>query len=51
MYYSAVYQRTFDAQVLGCMDSNEQGPDGSTHAIVLNTTLFYPEGGGQGRRP
>tara|TARA_Y100000768_G_scaffold311800_1_gene246405 strand:- start:268 stop:1515 length:1248 start_codon:yes stop_codon:yes gene_type:complete len=47
MYYSAVYQQTFDAQVLGCMDSNEQGPDGSTHAIVLNTTLFYPEGGGQ----
>ena len=47
MYYSAVYQPTFDAQVLGCMDSNERGPDGSTHAIVLNTTLFYPEGGGQ----
>ena len=47
MYYSAVYQPTFDAQVLGCMDSNERGPHGSTHAIVLNTTLFYPEGGGQ----
>ena len=47
LYYSAVYQPTFEAQVLGCMDSNEQGPEGSTHAIVLNATLFYPEGGGQ----
>lgn len=46
-YYSSVYQQSFDAQVLGCMASNGQGPDGSTHAVVVNTTLFYPEGGGQ----
>ena len=47
LYYDAVYQPVFDAKVLACMASDGQGPEGSTHAVVLDSTLFYPEGGGQ----
>ena len=47
LYYDAVYQPVFDAKVLACMVSDGQGPEGSTHAVVLDSTLFYPEGGGQ----
>ena len=47
LYYDAVYQSVFDAKVLACMASDGQGPDGSSHAVVLDSTLFYPEGGGQ----
>ena len=37
----------FDAKVLACVASDGQGPEGSSHAVVLDSTLFYPEGGGQ----
>ena len=47
LYYDAVYQPVFDAKVLACVASDGQGPDGSSHAVVLDSTLFYPEGGGQ----
>ena len=47
LYYDAVYQPVFDATVLACMASGGQGPKGSSHAVVLDSTLFYPEGGGQ----
>ena len=47
LYYDAVYQPVFDATVLACMASGGQGPEGSSHAVVLDSTLFYPEGGGQ----
>ena len=47
LYYDAVYQPVFDATVLACMASDGQGPEGSSHAVVLDSTLFYPEGGGQ----
>ena len=47
MYYDAVYETQFTARVLACMPSGDHGPAGSTHAVVLDTTLFYPEGGGQ----
>ena len=47
LYYDAVYQPVFDAKVLACMASDGPGPEGSTHAVVLDSTLFYPEGGGQ----
>ena len=46
-YYDAVYQPSFDAHVLACLPADGQGPEGSTHAVVLDATLFYPEGGGQ----
>ena len=47
MYYENVYEPTFEASVLACLASDGQGPTGSTHAMVLDSTLFYPEGGGQ----
>ena len=47
LYYDAVYQPVFDAKVLACVASDGQGPEGSSHAVVLDSTLFYPEGGGQ----
>lgn len=47
LYYDAVYQPSFGAHVLACIPADGQGPEGSTHAVVLDATLFYPEGGGQ----
>ena len=47
LFYDAVYQPQFEAEVLACLPANGLGPEGSTHAVVLNATLFYPEGGGQ----
>lgn len=47
LYYDAVYQPTFEAKVLACLNADGRGPDGSSHAVVLDSTLFYPEGGGQ----
>ena len=47
LYYDAVYQPSFDAHVLASLPADGQGPEGSTHAVVLEATLFYPEGGGQ----
>ena len=47
MYYDDVYEPRFEAQVLACLASGDHGPEGSTHAVVLDATLFYPEGGGQ----
>ena len=47
LYYDTVYEPTFEASVLACLANDGQGPTGSTHAVVLDSTLFYPEGGGQ----
>ena len=47
LYYDAVYTSSFEAHVLDCLPAKDHGPDGATHAVVLNATLFYPEGGGQ----
>jgi len=48
LYYDDVYQIEFDASVLYCSEIHgEDLPDGATHAIVLDRTCFYPEGGGQ----
>ena len=48
LYYDDVYQFEFDASVLFCGEIKGDGlPDGATHAIVLDRTCFYPEGGGQ----
>ena len=47
LFYDAFYQPQFEAEGLACLPANGLGPEGSTHAVVLNATLFYPEGGGQ----
>ena len=47
LYYDDVYTSSFEAHVLDCLPAQDHGPDGATHAVVLNATLFYPEGGGQ----
>ncbi len=47
LYYDAVYTSSFEAHVLDCLPAQDHGPDGATHAVILNATLFYPEGGGQ----
>ena len=47
VYYDRVYAKTFSATVLGNVEIGESGPVGASHAIVLDSSLFYPEGGGQ----
>ncbi len=48
LYYDDVYQFEFDASVLFCAEiESDDLPDGASHAIVLDRTCFYPEGGGQ----
>lgn len=37
-FYDDLQQRTFDAKVLGVVDSNK---------VILDQTIYYPEGGGQ----
>lgn len=41
LFYEKPYEREFDAEVLW------QGKVNGTHAVILDKTLFYPEGGGQ----
>ena len=48
MYYDDVNQRSFEASVLACLPLiGEEIPEKATHAVVLDRTCFYPEGGGQ----
>jgi len=47
LFYDTVYSPKFEANFVGCVSAGVHGPDGSTHAVVLDATLFYPEGGGQ----
>ena len=47
LYYDSVYDSTFEADLLATLPANGHGPKGATHAVVLASTLFYPEGGGQ----
>jgi alanyl-tRNA synthetase len=48
LYYDDVQQQEFDASILACLPLiGEDVPDGATHAIVMDKTCFYPEGGGQ----
>lgn len=47
LYYDDVHQVDMEASVLGCVALEVQHASGATHAIVLDKTCFYPEGGGQ----
>ena len=56
-YYQDTRQTSFDASVLGCkeltpaqfdtLDLSSEVSIKPTHSVVLDRTLFYPEGGGQ----
>lgn len=47
LYYEDAYSQRFNSKVLDCLPADGHGPKGATHAVVLESTLFYPEGGGQ----
>ena len=48
LFYDDVQQQEFDGSVLACLPLiGEDVPEGATHAIILDKTCFYPEGGGQ----
>ena len=47
LYYEDTMQREFSAQVLECIPLNIDENEGISHAIILDQTCFYPEGGGQ----
>lgn len=47
LYYDDVHQVDMEASVLGCVALEVQHASGATHAIVLDKSCFYPEGGGQ----
>ena len=48
MYYDDVMRFKFDAKVVGCLPLvGNDIPESATHAIILDSTCFYPEGGGQ----
>ena len=56
-YYQDTRQTSFDASVIGCkeltaaqfdtLDLSSEVSIKPTHSVVLDRTLFYPEGGGQ----
>ena len=46
-YYDQVYACEFDATVLDVIALQKPLENGADHAVVLDSTLFYPEGGGQ----
>ncbi len=47
LYYEDAYSQRFKSKVLDCLPAEGHGPKEATHAVVLESTLFYPEGGGQ----
>lgn len=46
-YYNDVYKRETSSKVLACFEAADEGPKEASWAVVLDRTLFYPEGGGQ----
>ncbi len=48
LYYDDVMNFKFQSEVVDCMPLiGSDIPEKATHAIILNSTCFYPEGGGQ----
>ena len=41
LFYNDVYKSEFNAKVLSC------NKNGDRYDVILDKTLFYPEGGGQ----
>ena len=41
LYYESSHRRDFEAKVISCE------PEGEGYKVVLDKTLFFPEGGGQ----
>jgi alanyl-tRNA synthetase len=46
-YYDDVYGRELEANVVACREAGDEGPSDASWVVVLDQTLFYPEGGGQ----
>ena len=46
-YYDDVYGRKLEATVVACRDAGNEGPSDASWVVLLDQTLFYPEGGGQ----
>ena len=46
LYYENTFQQNFEASVLASIPIDIPNSD-ATHAIILDKTCFYPEGGGQ----
>lgn len=47
LYYDDVHMTEMEASVLACRPLVSDDVEGATHAVVLDKTCFYPEGGGQ----
>lgn len=47
LYYDDVHMTEMEASVLACRPLLNDHVEGATHAVVLDKTCFYPEGGGQ----
>ncbi|MDA0877375.1 MAG: alanine--tRNA ligase [archaeon] len=47
LYYDDVHQVDMEASVLACLPLSNGAVEGVTHAVILDKTCFYPEGGGQ----
>ena len=41
LYYESSHREDFEAQVISCE------PEGEGYKVVLDKTVFFPEGGGQ----
>jgi len=47
LFYDDVYQTTFTSNVIQSIELPKDFHPNASHCVVLESTLFYPEGGGQ----
>ncbi len=48
LYYGDVSMKSFESEVVGALPlTKDQGPKNASHAVILASSAFYPEGGGQ----
>ena len=47
LYYANAFESQCISQVVGCIKLNDSPVKGSTHVVILERSIFYPEGGGQ----